>query len=227
MATDFDDLLSQIPMTQLAQQLGVDEQTAEQATRQALPALLGGMQANAHDPSRRVARPGSLASTTTTFSTGVDLGPVDTVDGDKIVSNVFGDNREQVVSQPRRVRRWWRWWQQPHREAAADACPHRDVVSGQAVQPAQWRHHDGLGHRRRSGLEDLLGGLLGGQGGVAAASATCSVGFGGGRRWSTQRRQRRRRRANAVASVTSKPPVPATTRVTRGPVRSRSTPPAT
>ena len=35
-----DDLLAQIPMGQLASQLGVDEQTAEQATRQALPALL-------------------------------------------------------------------------------------------------------------------------------------------------------------------------------------------
>jgi Bacterial protein of unknown function (DUF937) len=40
--TDINDLLSQIPMDQLARQLGVDEGTAEQAARQALPALLGG-----------------------------------------------------------------------------------------------------------------------------------------------------------------------------------------
>jgi hypothetical protein len=45
-----DDILSQIPMDRLASQLGVDEGTAEQATRQALPALLGGMEANAQDP---------------------------------------------------------------------------------------------------------------------------------------------------------------------------------
>ena len=48
--TDLNDLLSQIPMDQLARQLGVDDGTAEQAARQALPALLGGMQANAQDP---------------------------------------------------------------------------------------------------------------------------------------------------------------------------------
>jgi len=35
---------------QLARQLGVDKKVAEQAARQALPALLGGMQANAQDP---------------------------------------------------------------------------------------------------------------------------------------------------------------------------------
>ncbi|MGH8837870.1 MAG: DUF937 domain-containing protein [Jiangellaceae bacterium] len=48
--TDLNDLLSQIPMDQLARQLGVDERTTERAARQALPALLGGMQANAQDP---------------------------------------------------------------------------------------------------------------------------------------------------------------------------------
>ena len=42
-----DDILADIPMDQLAAQLGVDQATAEQAARQAIPALLGGMQANA------------------------------------------------------------------------------------------------------------------------------------------------------------------------------------
>jgi hypothetical protein len=37
-------------MDQLAAQLGVDPATAEQATRQALPALLAGMDANVQDP---------------------------------------------------------------------------------------------------------------------------------------------------------------------------------
>ena len=100
MATDFNDLLSQIPMNQLAQQLGVDEQTAEQATRQALPALLGGMQANAHDPAGAASLSQALGQhDDNLLDGGVDFGQVDTGDGDKIVSNVFGDNREQVVSQ--------------------------------------------------------------------------------------------------------------------------------
>ena len=40
-----DDILADIPMDQLAAQLGVDQATAEQAARQVIPALLGGMQA--------------------------------------------------------------------------------------------------------------------------------------------------------------------------------------
>ena len=95
-----DDLLAQIPMSQLAGQLGVDEQTAEQATRQALPALLAGMQANAQDPGG--AR--SLAEAVDQHRDGlvdggVDVAQVDTGDGEKIVGHVFGGNRDQVVNQ--------------------------------------------------------------------------------------------------------------------------------
>ena len=49
MAT-IDELMTQIPIAQLAGQLGVSESEAEQAVRQALPALVGGLQANAADP---------------------------------------------------------------------------------------------------------------------------------------------------------------------------------
>jgi len=98
--TDLNDLLAQIPMDKLASQLGVDEQTAEEAAREAMPALLGGMQANAQDP----AGAASLAKAVTQHDPslvegGVDLDQVDTVDGDKIVKNVFGDNSDQVMSQ--------------------------------------------------------------------------------------------------------------------------------
>lgn len=95
-----DDLLAQIPMSQVAARLGVDEQTAEQATRQVLPALLAGMHANAQDPGGAQ----SLAQAVDQhhdglLDGGVDVGQVDTGDGDKIVGHVFGDNRDQVVNQ--------------------------------------------------------------------------------------------------------------------------------
>jgi hypothetical protein len=100
MATDLNELLSQIPMSQLAQQLGVDEQTASQAAQQALPALLSGMQANAHDPAGAASLAEALGQhDDNLLEGGVDLNQVDTVDGDKIVANVFGDNREQVINQ--------------------------------------------------------------------------------------------------------------------------------
>src|SRR6476469_4548943 len=95
-----EDILSQIPLGQLAGQLGVDEQTAEQATRQALPALLGGIQANTDDP-------GGAASFAQAVQQhdpglvdgGVDLGQVDTAEGQKIVGHVFGANQGQVINQ--------------------------------------------------------------------------------------------------------------------------------
>ncbi|MFL5909994.1 MAG: DUF937 domain-containing protein [Gaiellaceae bacterium] len=98
--TIIDELLTQIPMGQLASQLGVDEQTAEQATRQALPALLSGMHANAQDP----AGARSLAEAVgqhdnTLLDGGVDVNQVDTADGEKIVGHVFGDSRSQVINQ--------------------------------------------------------------------------------------------------------------------------------
>lgn len=94
-----DEIISQIPLSSLASRLGVDEATAERAARQALPALLGGLEANARDPQGAA----SLAQALTRHDSslvddGVDLDRVDTEDGRKIVSNVFGDKREQVVS---------------------------------------------------------------------------------------------------------------------------------
>jgi hypothetical protein len=97
--SELDDLLSQIPMDQLAQQLGVDEQTAERAARQALPALLAGMNANAQDPAGAAALANALGQhDDALLDGGVSLDQVDTNDGDKIVGNVFGDSRDQVVN---------------------------------------------------------------------------------------------------------------------------------
>ena len=45
-----DDILQNLPIDQLAQELGADPQEVQQAAQTALPALLGGLQANAQDP---------------------------------------------------------------------------------------------------------------------------------------------------------------------------------
>lgn len=97
---DIDDLLARLPIDQIAASLGVDEDTAEQATRQALPALIGGMQANAQDADGAASLAKALDDHDDDLvDGGVDLGRVNTDDGDKIVSNVFGGNRDQVVNQ--------------------------------------------------------------------------------------------------------------------------------
>ena len=98
--TAVDDIVSRIPLADLAARLGVDEATAEEATRQALPALLGGIQANTADPGGAA----SFASAVRQHDSGlveggVNLDGVDEKDGDRIVGHVFGDQRQQVVQQ--------------------------------------------------------------------------------------------------------------------------------
>ena len=94
-----DDLMGQIPLDQLAEKLGVDRATAEQATRKALPALLAGLQANAQDPAGEASLTQALGKhNRSLFGSGLDLSQIDTDDGDAIVGHVFGPNRDQVVN---------------------------------------------------------------------------------------------------------------------------------
>ncbi|MFP5281927.1 MAG: DUF937 domain-containing protein [Actinomycetes bacterium] len=95
-----DDILRQIPLSQLAAQLGTDEQTAEAATRSALPALLGGLQANAQDSERATSLDQALGQhSPSLIDGGVDLNQVDTNEGEKIVSHIFGGQREAVANE--------------------------------------------------------------------------------------------------------------------------------
>jgi hypothetical protein len=94
-----DEFMSQLPVDQLAAQLGVDEQTAAKTARAAGAVLLGGMEANAQDPRGAASLEEAVAEhDPRLIDGGVDLGRVDTDDGAKIVRNVFGDNEDQVVS---------------------------------------------------------------------------------------------------------------------------------
>ena len=51
---NLDDILGQLPIDQIAGQLGVDQQTARSAVDLALPALVGGLQANAQAPGQQL-----------------------------------------------------------------------------------------------------------------------------------------------------------------------------
>ncbi len=99
--SQLDELLGQIPMSQLAQQVGASEQEVSQATESILPALFGGLQSNTADPAGAQSLLEALGqhSGGGLFDGPLDVGQVDAADGDKIVSHVFGDNREQVVNQ--------------------------------------------------------------------------------------------------------------------------------
>ncbi|MEO7234644.1 MAG: DUF937 domain-containing protein [Lapillicoccus sp.] len=95
--SEIEQILSQVPMDQVAAALGVDRGEAEQATRAAIPALLGGMHANAQDP----AGAASLASALQQHdgsALGAPVDQIDTQDGQQIVQNVFGAQTNDVVA---------------------------------------------------------------------------------------------------------------------------------
>ena len=92
----YDEILDQVPIDQLAGQLGVGSEEVRQAAEHALPALLGGLQANASDP----AGADSLLAALSDHQGAVNsLGDVDERDGRAIVGNIFGGNTDQVVNQ--------------------------------------------------------------------------------------------------------------------------------
>ncbi|MFD6857280.1 DUF937 domain-containing protein [Rhodococcus sp. NPDC060090] len=95
-----DELISQVPIDQVAQKLGVDTATAETAVRAALPTLVGGLDANAQDAAGAASLMSAVNkhSGSTILDNGVDVAKVDTADGNKIVANVFGNNKDQVIS---------------------------------------------------------------------------------------------------------------------------------
>ncbi|MCK0089368.1 DUF937 domain-containing protein [Rhodococcus sp. HNM0563] len=95
-----EELISQVPIDQVARELGVDTATAETAVRAALPTLVGGLDANAQDTAGAASLMSAVNkhSGSTILDGGVDVAKVDTADGNKIVANVFGDNKNEVIS---------------------------------------------------------------------------------------------------------------------------------
>lgn len=92
--SDLDAILSQLPIDQIANALGTDPEQIRDAASKAIPALVGGMQANAADGGEE-----SLANALQQHAgnTPESLDDLDVADGSKIVNNVFGDNSDQVI----------------------------------------------------------------------------------------------------------------------------------
>lgn len=95
--SQYDELLSAIPMSQLAQQVGADESEVSHAVQQVLPALMGGLGANASQPEGKAALTSALSEHVDRDP--ADLSTIDTDDGAKIVQHIFGHQSETVVNQ--------------------------------------------------------------------------------------------------------------------------------
>jgi hypothetical protein len=98
--SDLDELRASLPIDQIASRLGEDPDDVRRAVDVALPALLGGLRANAEDPGGEASLAQALGQHDTSVATPpIDLGDVDPQDGEKITAHIFGAQQDQVVHQ--------------------------------------------------------------------------------------------------------------------------------
>ncbi len=97
MASPFDDLLKQIPIGDIARQVGISSDEAESAVAQILPTLVGGMAANVQDSKGEASLTTALEEHHGKLGSRTSLKDIDTADGEKIVSHVFGAKTDDVV----------------------------------------------------------------------------------------------------------------------------------
>ncbi|MFC7880005.1 DUF937 domain-containing protein [Isoptericola sp. NPDC057391] len=182
-----DDLLAELPIDQIAGRLGVDAEQAQRAVGGALPALFGGLKANADDPAGAASLAGALSQHDPGLvEGGIDVAQVDTADGEKIVDHVFGAKKDQVVAQLSGAAGTDSGILQkllPILAPLALSYLSKKVGGGQAPAPGGTAERSAAG----GGLGDLLGGLLGGggsSGGLDVGGVLGSLGglLGGGRR---------------------------------------------
>ncbi len=97
-----DDILASLPVDRLADQLGVSADEVRASAATAIPALLGGLDANAQDAAGASSIAAALDRHADDLGLGsgsVDLDRVDQADGAKIARHIFGDREGDVVAQ--------------------------------------------------------------------------------------------------------------------------------
>ena len=172
---NLDELLAQIPIGQIAAKLGVDEATAKAAVSAAVPTLVGGLGANAKDAGGSSSLQSALQSHASSglLDGGVNIDDVDTGDGEKIVHNVFGDNKSQVAQALGGI------------TGAVDSSLVSKVLPMLAPIVMAYLAKQFLGGKTAAsgngGLGDILGGMLGGQSGGGLGDLLGGL-LGGGRK---------------------------------------------
>ena len=152
--SDLDGLLKQIPIDQIAAKLGVPHDVAEDAVAKVLPTIVAGLSANSKDKAGAASLEKALAKHEGRAASTVDQ--IDTDDGEKIVHNVFGSNKDKVVTAVSKT-------------AKADESVIAKILPIVAPIVLSWLASQFLNKKKtdaagsgQGALGDLLGGLLGG-----------------------------------------------------------------
>ena len=94
------DILGNLDLDRLAQQVGADPAEVQQAAAKVLPALLGGLHANAQSPGGEASLAQALTQHQNDLASGtIDTTQVDPVEGQKVAAHIFGSQQDQVVQQ--------------------------------------------------------------------------------------------------------------------------------
>lgn len=95
---DLSSLMSQLPVDQIAAQVGASPEETQAAISAALPALVGGLHANAQDPAGAASLASAVDQHDGSLVDNLDAAAVDQNDGAKIVSHIFGQSQDEVVN---------------------------------------------------------------------------------------------------------------------------------
>ena len=197
---ELQDILRQIPVDQIAGLLGTDQQTAQAAVEAAVPTLLAGMHNNAQASGGAASLESALSQHQDgLLEGGIDVAQVDTADGEKIVSHVFGGQQDQVASQLAGTSQLGGVGGDLIKKLLPILAPivmsylANKVLGGRGQAGADASAGAGSGQAGGIDLGGILGGMLGGAGGAAAGGAGGMGGlgdllgglFGGGQQSST------------------------------------------
>src|SRR5277367_1147169 len=93
-----DDLLAQIPTSEIASKIGVDEGEVNKAVQLLVPVLVGGLHENAQDPDHASKIESAADSHASLLDGGVNVDQVDQQEGQQAIARIFGGNDAAQVA---------------------------------------------------------------------------------------------------------------------------------
>src|ERR1700753_2045290 len=93
-----DDLLAQIPTSDIASKIGVDEGEVNKAVQLLVPVLVGGLHENAQDPDHASKIESAADSHAGLLDGGVNVDQVDQQEGQQAIARIFGGHDPAQVA---------------------------------------------------------------------------------------------------------------------------------